>query len=157
MSIQNIQNGIQTDLEQYKIRKQNEVKQNEELQEQIQNQEVQQIDEYDKNNPVGEEVEGIYSISHDDDGNLKVNYRQPETKSTEAETQGAKPSGNSGGGINASSEDDSTEDEIEELKEQRDSIKQQLNRETDETVKSQLRAQVQSLEVQIALKSSSLK
>ena len=74
MSVQNIQSNIQTS-EQYRIRKQTE-----QVQQPEQSQDVQQLDEYDKANPVGEEVEGIYSVSHDDEGNLKVDYRQPTSK-----------------------------------------------------------------------------
>ncbi|MBQ6435373.1 MAG: hypothetical protein IJJ09_05180, partial [Synergistaceae bacterium] len=103
---------------------------------------TQNIDEYDKSNPVGEEVEGIYSVSSDDEGNLKVNYKQPEAKTSQPVN------------VQQNSSSDDSDDEIEKLKEQRDSIRQQLNRETDETVKSQLRAEIQSLEVQIALKSA---
>ena len=89
MSVSNIQSEIQN-AEQYKIRKQTEAKQAEELQaQQIQPvQKVQQVDEYDKANPVGEEAEGIYSVSHDDNGNLKVNYVQPGEKSEKAGVSG---------------------------------------------------------------------
>ena len=81
MSVQNIQSNIQTS-EQYRIRKQTE-----QVQQPEQSQDVQQLDEYDKTNPVGEEVEGIYSVSHDDEGNLKIDYRQPTSKTPNAGEQ----------------------------------------------------------------------
>ena len=76
MSVSNIQANVQS-TEQYKIRKQTEAtKQAEELQQLQQAQqaatEIQQVDEYDKENPVGEEIEGIYSVSNDETGNLKI-------------------------------------------------------------------------------------
>ncbi|MBQ3646448.1 MAG: hypothetical protein IJM82_00855 [Synergistaceae bacterium] len=144
MSIQNINSSIQNNSEQYQIRKQTETQKVDEIQQPQPSQEVQtqNIDEYDKSNPVGEEVEGIYSVSSDDEGNLKVNYKQPEAKTSQPVN------------VQQNSSSDDSDDEIEKLKEQRDSIRQQLNRETDETVKSQLRAEIQSLEVQIALKSA---
>ena len=177
MSVNNIQANVQS-AEQYKIRKQTETKQAEELQSQIQQaeqaaQEIRQLDEYDKANPVGEEVEGIYSVSHDEDGNLKVNYKQPvsktENSSEEKETMQVKANEKaekSGGAAPAAaskaeessesdSDDDDSEEEIEKLKAQRDAIKQQLNRASDEETKAALRAQLQSIEMQIALKSSS--
>lgn len=130
MNIQSVQSA-----EIYKIRKQSQEQKAEQLSTE---QEQTKVDEYDKANPAGEEVEGIYNVSHDDEGNLKVDYKQPETKATQA----------------ATSIDASEDDELEELKEQRNVIRQQLNRETDEAVKSQLRVQLQSIEAQIALKSS---
>ena len=143
MSIQNINSSIQNNSEQYQIRKQTETQKVNEVQQQpTQEIQTQKIDEYDKNDPVGEEVEGIYSVSNDETGNLKVNYKQPEAKTLQPVN------------VQQSSSSDDSDDEIEELKEQRDAIRQQLNRETDEAVKSQLRAQIQSLEVQIALKSA---
>ena len=178
MSVNNIQANIQN-AEQYKIRKQTETKQAEELQSQIQQaeqaaQEIRQLDEYDKAHPVGEEVEGIYSVSHDEAGNLKVNYKQPVSKtedsSEEKETMqvradekadapksaGAAPAaGKSEENSESESDDDDDEEEIEKLKAQRDAIKQQLNRAADEETKAALRAQLQSIEMQIALKSSS--
>lgn len=172
MSVNNIQANVQS-AEQYKIRKQTETKQAEDLQSQIQQaQEIRQLDEYDKANPVGEEVEGIYSVSHDEDGNLKVNYKQPvsktENSSEEKETMQVKANEKaekSGGAAPAAaskaeessesdSDDDDSEEEIEKLKAQRDAIKQQLNRAADEETKAALRAQLQSIEMQIALKSS---
>lgn len=142
MSVQNIQSNIQTS-EQYRIRKQTE-----QVQQPEQSQDVQQLDEYDKTNPVGEEVEGIYSVSHDDEGNLKVDYRQPTSKTPNA--GGAAPA--TSGANETESEDE--DEELEKLKEQRDEIKRQLNRETDEKVKAALRAQLQAVEAQIALKSA---
>ncbi len=172
MSIQNIQSGIQN-TEQYKIRKQTEA-QVEELQQQVQQaaqnaQEIRQVDEYDKANPVGEEVEGIYSVSHDESGNLKIDYKQPTSKSNETEEKsntmtvkaddktqeakgGAAPAATSS--TEESSDDDDDEEELEKLKQQRDAIKQQLNRAADEETKAALRTQLQAIEMQIALKSS---
>ena len=162
MSIQNIQSQIQN-TEQYKIRAKSESQQAEELQSQQVSQEIQQqVDEYDKANPVGEEVEGIYSVSHDEQGNLKIDYKQPEsnkqTMSVKANEK-TEDTGKAGGAAptattNEDDDDEDEEEEIEKLKKQRDSIKQQLNSETDERVKSQLRAQLQAVEMQIALKSS---
>ncbi|MBR1419072.1 MAG: hypothetical protein IJ576_08925, partial [Synergistaceae bacterium] len=59
---------------------------------------VQKTDEYDKDNPVGEKAEGIYSLEHDENGNLKIAYTQPEktakteTKSSDQSSQAAQPS-----------------------------------------------------------------
>ena len=160
MSIQNIQSQIQN-AEQYKIRAKSEAQKAEEIQSQQVAQEIQpQVDEYDKANPVGEEVEGIYSVSHDEQGNLKIDYKQPEsdkqTMSVKANEKTEDTGKSAGAAPAATSSTDETDDddELEELKEQRDSIKQQLNREADESVKSQLRAQLTSIEVQIALKSA---
>ncbi len=169
MSIQNIQQSVQN-VSEYKItkKKETEIQQTEQIA-----QEIRQIDEYDKENPVGEEVEGIYSVSHDDEGNLKINYKQPASKNetqngedSESETMqvkanektdkaagGAAPAA-SGSEEASSSDSDDDDDELEELKKQRDAIKQQLNREVSEDVKATLRAQLQAIEVQIALKSS---
>ncbi len=179
MSVNNIQANVQSS-EQYKIRKQTETKQAEELQSQIQQaeqaaQEIRQLDEYDKAHPVGEEVEGIYSVSHDESGNLKVNYKQPVSKtedsSDEKETMQIKANEKAGApkssgeapaagkaeeSSESESEDDDNEEEIEKLKAQRETIKQQLNRASDEETKAALRTQLQSLEMQIALKSSSV-
>ena len=173
MSVQNIQTSIQSN-EQYKIRKQTEAQQAEELQEQLQQaeqtaQEIRQVDVYDKENPVGEEVEGIYSVSHDESGNLKIDYKQPTSKSKDTGEKsstmtvkaneksgeakgGAAPAAASNTEESSDSEDD--EEELEKLKQQRDAIKQQLNRAADEDTKAALRAQLQAIEVQIALKSS---
>ena len=103
-----------------------------------------QTDEYDSANPVGESAEGIYSVSKDDEGRLKVNYTQPSGNAGNAKSAGSAES--------AESEDD--EEEIERLKKQRDALKAQLNRETDEEVKRVLRVQLQNLESQIAMKST---
>ena len=142
MSIQSIQGSTQN-TELYQIHKQTESQQAE----QAQFEQVTQTDEYDKANPVGEEVEGVYSVAYDDEGGLKVNYTQPGEKSG---TQ------SSGGTVQAASpqesdsEDDSTEEKIEELKRQRNQIKQLLNKEKDEEVKKTLRTQLQAIEAQIA-------
>ena len=170
MSIQNIQShqGGQAQIqsaEQYKIRAKSETQQAEEIQaQQIQQQNVDEsttADMYDKANPVGEEVEGIYSVSHDEQGNLKIDYKQPEsdkqTMSVKANDK-TEDSGKAGGvaptATTNDEDDDDDEEEIEKLKKQRDSIKQQLNNESDEKVKAQLRLQLQSIELQIALKSA---
>ena len=176
MSVNNIQANVQS-AEQYKIRKQTEIKQAEELQQQVQQAEQavqqvqQQVDEYDKANPVGEQVEGIYSVSHDEAGNLKIDYKQPASKTEESSEKsntmtvkaneksgeargGAAPAATSSTEESDSDSDDDDDAELEKLKQQRDSIKQQLNREADEEVKTALRAQLQAIEVQIALKSS---
>ena len=171
MSVSNIQANVQS-TEQYKIRKQTETKQAEELQQIQQAQqaavEIQKVDEYDKENPVGEEVEGIYSVSSDESRNLKIDYKQPGSKtSDEKETMQVKAnektdSAKSAGAAPAAgkteesseSDDDDNEEELEKLKQQRDVIKQQLNSAADEETKAALRAQLQAIEVQIALKSS---
>ena len=137
MSVQNISTGIQS-TEQYKIHKQNE-----KISQDIK--EIKQVDEYDKDNPAGEEIEGVYSVSHDEEGNLKVNYKQPASNSKTQEAHATQST-------QENSNDD--EEEIEKLKQQRDAIKQHLNREKDENIKATLRAQLQSIEMQIALKSS---
>ena len=80
MSIQNISSAAQN-TELYKIRKQTEETKAENIQQVSVSSEQVQTDEYDKANPVGEEVEGIYSVSHDQEGNLKVDYKQPVSKS----------------------------------------------------------------------------
>ena len=146
MSVQNIMAGIGS-TEQYKIRKQTEIQQSEENT--TVSQEIKKVDEYDKDNPVGEEVEGVYSVSHDEEGNLKVDYKQPASNSN-SKSEGASPAAASK--TEDSSDDDDNEEELEKLKQQRDAIKQQLNRESDEKVKSALRAQLQAIEMQIALK-----
>ena len=151
MSIQNIQSTAQNP-ELYQIHKKTEAQNTEQLQEQQIVQEVVQSDEYDTANPVGEEPEGIYSVSYDDEGNLQVNYTQPGEKA-EAKTEGTPSAGGTGqaSAANESEEsDDDTEEEIEKLKKQRDQIKQQLNKEQDEDVKKSLRAQLQMIEAQIA-------
>lgn len=145
MSVQNISAEIQNS-EQYKIRKQSSTAQAEEISEQDgapqASQETHKVDEYDKDNPVGEEPEGIYSVSYDDEGNLKVDYKQP----------GAAPAGTASAEENSSEEDN--EEEIKKLEKQRDILKQKLNREADENIRSQLRTQLQAIEMQIALKKS---
>ena len=160
MSIQNIQSNIQN-TELYQIHKNSEAHNAEHLQEQqtASVQEVIQADEYDTANPVGEEVEGIYSVSYDDEGNLQVNYTQPGGNAN-AKSEGAASAGGtataSGTEESAESSDD-VEEEIEKLKRQRDQIKQQLNKEKGEDVKKSLRAQLQAIEAQIAMLSSQLK
>ena len=148
MSIQSITQQVQ-DSEQYKIRKQTaeraEQTQQAQSQSQIQSEtSTPKTDTYDKANPVGEAVEGIYSVSHDDEGNMKVNYTQPAEKSS-----GATPAP-----ATTSTSSSDSDDELEELKKQEEQLKAQLNRDTDESVKQTLRTQLQSVEVQIALKSA---
>ncbi len=136
MSIQNIQSTVQN-TELYQIHKKTEVQDTEQLQEQQAVQEVVQADEYDTANPVGEEVEGIYSVSYDDEGNLQVNYTQPGGNAN-AKSDGTSSAGRAApaSGTEESEESsDDVEEEIEKLKKQRDQIKQQLNKEKDEDVK----------------------
>ncbi|MBR0203152.1 MAG: hypothetical protein IJQ56_02175 [Synergistaceae bacterium] len=169
MSIQNIQN-TQLNSELYQIHKKTESHNTEQVQAQQTVQDFPQSDEYDTANPVGEEVKGIYSVSRDEEGNLKVNYTQPaesesksESKSkNEKDSEKVQASGNSGksqgaSGVQQTSEtEDSNEEEVEKLKKQRDAVKAQLRSEQDEAVKSQLRTQLQNIEAQIALKSASI-
>ena len=172
MNIQELQSSNQSEL--YRIRKntaqQTEAAEAEKISQQLTEQQPAQVDEYDKANPVGEEVKGIYSVSRDEEGNLKVNYTQPaesESKSkseNEKDSEKVQASGNSGksqgaSGVQQTSEsesEDSSEEEVEKLKKQRDAIKAQLRSEQDEAVKSQLRTQLQNIEAQIALKSASI-
>lgn len=150
MTIQNIQAGNSQNTELYKIRKQSETQESQQTEQALH--EVQQADEYDKANPVGEEAEGIYRVSHDDEGNLKVDYKQPAPKS-EAQPEGT---GNASAGEVTSSTDE-LEEEIERLKKQRNELQAQLNRDTDEEAKKTLRLQIQNIETQIAQKTSELK
>ncbi|MBQ4470656.1 MAG: hypothetical protein IJR35_05065 [Synergistaceae bacterium] len=172
MNIQELQSSNQSEL--YRIRKntaqQTEAAEAEKISQQLTEQQPAQVDEYDKANPVGEEVKGIYSVSRDEEGNLKVNYTQPaesksksESKSeNEKDSEKVQASGNSGksqgaSGVQQTSEtEDSNEEEVEKLKKQRDAVKAQLRSEQDEAVKSQLRTQLQNIEAQIALKSASI-
>ena len=164
MSIQQVTQQVQ-DNEQYRIRS-SKSEQAQQVQQTVQTEQhaAVQTDEYDKANPVGESVEGIYSVSHDDEGNLKVNYTQPASK-TEAKTesqsepkaeasQGQKASAGAGAAPSATSTSSESDDELEELKKQEEQLKAQLNRETDEGTKQALRAQLQSIEMQIAMKSA---
>ncbi len=157
MSIQNIQSNIQN-TELYQIHKKTEAQNTEQLQAQQAAQEIVQADEYDTANPVGEEPEGIYSVSYDDEGNLQVNYTQP-GGNTSAKSDGAASAGGTpqASATEESDESSDVEEEIEKLKKQRDQIKQQLNKEKNEDVKKALRAQLQAIEAQIAMLSSQLK
>ena len=157
MSIQNIQSTAQNS-ELYQIHKKTEAHNEEQLQAEQQASQVQviqQSDEYDTANPVGEEAEGIYSVSYDDEGNLQVNYIQPGGNSS-SKAEGVSSGGSAGQASAAEAaeeseeSDDDTEEEIEKLKKQRDQIRQQLNKEQDENVKKSLRAQLQMIEAQIA-------
>lgn len=133
--------------EQYVIR--SEKSKNSEQASQDTHQQVQpaKTDEYDKANSVGEAVEGIYSVSHDEEGTLKVNYTQPNESGRPSGT-GAAPSSS------GSTESDDNDEELERLEEQMKQLKAQLNREIDEEVKQALRVQLQNIETQIAMKST---
>lgn len=153
MSIQSITQQVQ-DNEQYKIRKQTAERseQTQQAQAQVKVQaetSSAKTDTYDKANPVGETVEGIYSVSHDSEGNMKVNYTQPIQKQS-GNSSGAKASSGTSQ-VSTSSDDD---DELEELKKQEEQLKAQLNRETDEGARQALMTQLQSIEMQIAMKSA---
>ena len=167
MSIQSVSSQVQSE-ELYVIRKKSEqvqesAKSAEQVQEQTQVQ-AAQTDTYDKANPVGEEAEGVYSVSHDESGNLTVNYKPAAKSEAKAESQtsgkteqaGEGQPAQSGGAAPAtsSSDDDEDDEELEELKEQRDALRQQLNRAADEETKQALRVQLQSVELQIAMKSA---
>ncbi|MBQ6971923.1 MAG: hypothetical protein IJP86_06165 [Synergistaceae bacterium] len=175
MSVNSIQSGEQAS-ELYTIRARRQEQTVRQAQEVSQSQQAQQVqaeqraaeaDTYDKDNPVGVQAEGVYSLSHDEEGNLTISYTRPASKSDDTEesesSQSAKAGSSQGGekasGAGASSavsstssDDDDTE--LDELEQQRDAIRQQLNREQDEAVKAQLRVQLQSIETQIALKSA---
>lgn len=146
MSIESITSQVKN-AEQYVIR--SEKSENSEQVSQDTHQQVQpsKTDEYDKANPVGESVEGIYSVSHDEEGTLKVNYTQPHESGRPSGT-GAAPS------ASGSTESDYDDEELERLEEQMKQLKAQLNRETDEEVKQALRVQLQNIETQIAMKST---
>ncbi len=146
MSIESITSQVKN-AEQYVIR--SEKSENSEQVSQDTHQQVQpsKTDEYDKANPVGESVEGIYSVSHDEEGTLKVNYTQPNESGRPSGT-GAAPSSS------GSTESDDDDEELERLEEQMKQLKAQLNRETDEEVKQALRVQLQNIETQIAMKST---
>ena len=149
MSIQALQGQVQNSAV-YQIHKKAEAQNAEQVQAEQAVQEIaQQSDEYDKANPVGEEAEGIYSVSYDEDGNAKVKYTQPAAKSEGAGVQAA-------GDTRSSDSTDSIEEEIEKLKKQRDQITQQLNKSQDEDEKKALRAQLQMIEAQIAQKTAQL-
>jgi hypothetical protein len=164
MSIQSITQQVQ-DNEQYKIRKQTAERseQTQQAQAQVQVQaetSSPKTDTYDKANPAGESVEGIYSVSHDDEGNLKVNYTQPKASGNSSGAKASSESGSASGAkassgtsqVSTSSDDD--DEELEELKKQEEQLKAQLNRETDEGARQALRTQLQSVEMQIAMKSA---
>lgn len=154
MSIESITSQVKN-AEQYVIRSEKEIKNSEQAVSSQTSQSIQPVkpvktDEYDKANPVGESVEGIYSVSHDEEGNLKVNYTQPPEKSSGANAgAGAAPVASSG-----TTDSTDSDEELERLKTQRDALKAQLNRETDEEVKQALRVQLQNVEAQIAMKST---
>ena len=166
MSVESIQNTAQVS-GQYTIRAKREAQtasQVSESQQAVQNQNVQnesraaEIDTYDKDNPAGVKAEGIYSVSHDDSGNLRVDYtpKSEESEKSQAESESKSPESNGGlkteqpkssGASQVSSSDN--DDELEELQRQKNEIQQQLNREQDENVKAQLRNQLQNIEAQI--------
>ena len=78
---------------------------------------------------------------------VKANEKSGEAKG------GAAPAAKTDESSESDSSDDD-DDELEKLKQQRDAIKQQLNRASDEETKAALRSQLQSIEMQIALKSA---
>lgn len=164
MSAESIQGNIQSS-GQYGIRAKREAQTLSQAQEaqkatQIQaEQKAAETDTYDKDNPAGvlARAEGVYSVSHDESGNLKVDYVQPAGKSDStnasqsAENAQAAPKSQpaSAGGIAQASSSSSDDDELETLQRQKNEIQQQLNREQDENVKAQLRLQLQNIEAQI--------
>ncbi len=162
MSAESIHGNIQTS-GQYGIRAKREAQTLSQAQEsqkatQIQaEQKAAETDTYDKDNPAGIQAEGVYSVSHDESGNLKVDYVQPAGKSDStnasqsAENAQAAPKSQpaSAGGIAQASSSSSDDDELETLQRQKNEIQQQLNREQDENVKAQLRLQLQNIEAQI--------
>lgn len=155
MSIQVTDNALQS-TEQYVIRakRQEQTRQIQEQQEQSQQvQQLKEVDTYDKENPVGEEVEGIYSVSHDESGNLKVDYVQPASKSNESEKINSSDTKSSGAGAvssaSNSNDDSDDDDELKKLEQQRNALQQQINREQDEDVKAQLRNQLMAVEAEI--------
>lgn len=164
MSINTIQTNAQNNnAELYKIRKNAEAQKTEQAENTAALQENKQVDKYDKANPVGEEVEGIYSVSHDDEGNVKVEYRQPaktDSKSeskTEAKPEAAAKNAEKTGeaqntekGVTRmSGSSNGDDDELEKLKQERIRIRQQLSSEKDEDKKRQLRSELQSIESKI--------
>ncbi|MBR1657753.1 MAG: hypothetical protein IJ697_04725 [Synergistaceae bacterium] len=158
MNIQASQSSIQSS-EQYRIRANKQEQQAQQIQQEQKIQELKAVDEYDKNNPVGEEVEGIYSVSHDEEGNLKVNYTQPASKSestqkTESSSSDQKAESKPSSSPVQSSESSSSsssdnDDEIEELEKQKSALQQKLSRESDEALKAQIRNQIQAVEAEI--------
>ena len=160
MNIETLQSNIQS-AEQYTIRAKREAQSAEAAQasQQVNQNETQplEVDTYDKDNPVGVQAEGVYSVSHDDEGNLTVKYTQPASKSEDESSSATKASDSSGnktgGAAPASTTTESTsssdDDELEQLQQQKQALQQQLNRESDENVKAQLRTQLQNVEAQI--------
>lgn len=135
----------------YRIRKQTEAVKTEEVS--TQSQPEIKTDEYDKANPVGETAEGVYSVNHDESGNLKVDYK-PVSKNEDSgqaqkSEQKEQPAQSGGSAPVTSSSSDDDDDELEELKQQRDTLKAQLNRASDESEKQALRTQLQSVEAEI--------
>lgn len=162
MSVESIQNTAQVS-EQYTIRAKREAQsasQAKESQQAIQNEtRAAEVDAYDKENPAGvfgEKAEGVYSVSHDESGNLRVDYA-PKSESTEesqAEAESESPKSNaalqpSSAGSSSETSSAGSDEELEELQRQKNEIQQQLNRESDENVKAQLRTQLQNIEAQI--------
>lgn len=171
MSVESIQNTAQIS-GRYVIRAKREAQslsQAQELQKASQNQNVQnesrasEIDTYDKDNPVGVQAEGVYSISHDESGNLKIDYT-PKSESSEksqadSESESSKSiaslkteqpkSSGAGSASEVSSASSDDDDELEELQRQKNAIQQQISREQDENVKAELRVQLQDIEAQI--------
>lgn len=154
MNVETMNSNIQS-AEQYTIRAKREAQsanQAQGSQQAIQNEaRAPEVDTYDKANPVGVKAEGVYSVEHDDEGNLTVKYTQPASKS-ESESSAVKGS-DSGGAAPVTSSTESTsssdDDELEQLQQQKQALQQQLNRESDENVKAQLMTQLQNIEAQI--------
>ena len=151
MSLQVTDSSLQSS-EQYIIRakRQEQTEQLKKTQEQQvqQAQQAEQVDTYDKENPAGEEVEGIYSVSHDESGNLKIDYKQP-SESKGIKTEASKEAAGVAPSTESASSGTDNDDEIEELEKQRSQLQQRLSREQDESVKAQLRNQIQAVEAQI--------
>ena len=157
MSIESLQGNIQPS-EQYTIRAKREsqsANQIQESQQTVQSQNLQnetkapEIDTYDKDNPVGVKAEGVYSVSHDESGNLKVDYTPKSDDAKTVSQASEQPKSSGGAGAVSTTSSTSSDDELEQLEQQKNEIQQQLNREQDENVKAQLRTQLQNIEAQI--------
>ena len=161
MSVESVQGNIQPS-EQYTIRAKRQAQSATQSQESLQAAQNQnaanesrpaEIDTYDKDSPAGVKAEGVYSISHDDSGNLRVDYAPKSEDSETTPTSSESSSGlkseqpKSAGTSQTSSSDD--DDELEKLQRQKNEIQQQLNREQNEDVKAALRVQLQNIEAQI--------
>ena len=160
--------GINGNVQQYTIRAKREAQsanQSAESQQAIQNQNVgnepraAEIDSYDKDSPAGIKAEGVYSVSHDESGSLRIDYspvhEESEKSQADSESESSKSNGRlkteqpKSSGTSQSESSTSSDDELEELQRQKNELQQQLNREQDENVKAQLRLQLQNIEAQI--------